>query len=251
MKPKRRRFQKSAEQGYELGQNKLGWLYDLGRGVPKDLTAAFAWFRKAAEQGLPEAQTNLGLAYFNGRGVAQDRAEAVVWFRKAAEQGYAPAQATLGGIYMAGSGATKDYAEAAVWLRKAAEQGEPKAQHDLAMIYERGLGVPSDPVAANWVRDPQGRALSFIELPGFRLLGSNGVECTALQVWVCDPQRRAHGPLRLVKRKGSQVIVGRILIVWIAALSKVQDGGICICEDTAYLIAVRSRINQPGESGAH
>ena len=51
--------------------------------------------RKEAEEGDAEAQCKLGWCYENGNGVAKDLAEAVKWYRKAAEQGNADAQTAL------------------------------------------------------------------------------------------------------------------------------------------------------------
>lgn len=79
-------------QGDADGQNKLGWMYRSGRGVPKDDVHAASWFRKAAEQGHAKAQFNLGKHYYNGEGIPQDHAQALNWYRKAAEQGLAPAE---------------------------------------------------------------------------------------------------------------------------------------------------------------
>jgi TPR repeat protein len=41
----------AAERGDASAQDKLGVMYEEGRGVQKDDTQAVAWYRKAAEQG--------------------------------------------------------------------------------------------------------------------------------------------------------------------------------------------------------
>ena len=51
--------------------------------------------RKAAEQGDASAQYNLGVMYYKGAGVPKDTSAAVAWFRKAAVQGHATAQRAL------------------------------------------------------------------------------------------------------------------------------------------------------------
>ena len=66
--------------------------------------AEIAKVRASAEQGDASAQNRLGIMYEAGRGVPQDDAEAVRWWRLAAEQGYAYAQTNLGGMYGAGRG---------------------------------------------------------------------------------------------------------------------------------------------------
>jgi len=81
-----------AEQGDADAQNKLGSLYDAGRGVAKDDAEAVRWYRKAADQGRASAQYNLGVMYDEGEGVTEDDVEAVRWYRKAAAQGDADAK---------------------------------------------------------------------------------------------------------------------------------------------------------------
>jgi TPR repeat protein len=59
-------------------------MYDGGRGVPQDYSAALSWYRKAAEQGNAAAENNLGPLYAYGRGVPQDYVQAYMWFQLAA-----------------------------------------------------------------------------------------------------------------------------------------------------------------------
>ena len=93
-----REWKPLAEQGNEVAQYGMGYLYKHGYGVSQDYKTAFKWFTLAAEQGLAHAQNNLGLLYENGQGVSQDYKTAVKWYRLAAEQGFAPAQHNLGRI---------------------------------------------------------------------------------------------------------------------------------------------------------
>ena len=114
----------------------LGFRYERGEGVPRDLVEAVKWYRKAAEQNYAKAQYNLGVCYAFGDGVAKDQVEAVKWFRKAAEQNYAPAQFKLGLSYTNRDGVAEGlcgggevvaqaisvgrHVEAVKWHRKAA-----------------------------------------------------------------------------------------------------------------------------------
>ncbi|MDX1487963.1 MAG: tetratricopeptide repeat protein, partial [Acidiferrobacterales bacterium] len=90
-----------------------------------DYTTAVREWRPLAAQGDADAQNKLGFMYYFGQGVPQDYAEALNWYRRAAEQGFAYAQFSLGFMYAKGQGVPKDYAEAVKWSRKAAEQGHP------------------------------------------------------------------------------------------------------------------------------
>ncbi len=75
-----------AQRGDAQAQNKLGFAYAKGEGVPQDYGEAEKWFRKAAEQGFAKAQYNLGLMYDNGDGVPQDYVAAHKWYNLAASR---------------------------------------------------------------------------------------------------------------------------------------------------------------------
>ena len=85
----------TAEQGDAETQNKLGLMYDLGRGVPEDEAEAVKWFRKAAEQGHSKSQCSLGVMYQYGRGVSQSDIEAYAWFSVSTTNGYEDAEQFL------------------------------------------------------------------------------------------------------------------------------------------------------------
>src|SRR5258708_32686329 len=68
-----------AEQGDPAAQTYLGFMFESGRGVPKNYTEAAMWYRRAAEQGDSLAQYSLGLLYDRGQGVPQDIVEANKW----------------------------------------------------------------------------------------------------------------------------------------------------------------------------
>ena len=114
---------KRAQKGDAPIQNNLGFLYEIGRGVPQDYAQAVKWYRLAADQGYAKAQFNLGVMYESGEGVPQDYAQAAKWFRLAADQGLAEAQYNLGVMYANGEGVPQDYAQAHMWLNLAAAQG--------------------------------------------------------------------------------------------------------------------------------
>ena len=146
-------YHKAAQAGKAFSQMRIGYCYESGQGVTKDIAEAVKWYRKAAEQGDSQAQHNLGYCYRNGYGVTQDYYEAVKWYRKAAEQGHTGAQCNLGVCYELGRGVTKSITEAVKWYRKAAEQGDAYAQYNLGECYEYGRGVTkSINEAVKWYR---------------------------------------------------------------------------------------------------
>lgn len=146
-------IREAAEYGFPDAQNRLGQMYDNGRGLSKNEAEAVKWYRKAAEQGYSSGQNNLAAMYYNGTGVPRDYMEALKWFLKAAAQGNATSQDWLGDMYRDGKGVSKILTEAARWYRKAADQGLASAQNKLATAYYLGNGVnQSYYEAANWRR---------------------------------------------------------------------------------------------------
>jgi TPR repeat protein len=112
-----------AEQGDANAQSNLGFCYESGRGVEKNVAEAVKWYRKAAEQTNAYAQYNLGVCYMNGEGVEKDIVEATAWYRKAAGQNVADAQYALGLCYTTGEGILKDSVEGYKWMLLAAANG--------------------------------------------------------------------------------------------------------------------------------
>jgi TPR repeat protein len=137
-----------AEQGDPAAQEKIGRLYERGKGLPKDTFSAAEWYRKAAEQGDAAAQGRLGTLYRTGEGVPRDNAEALKWYRKSSERGNPLAQVGLGYMSWGGEGLPVDYSLAATWFGKAAEHGDALGQLSLGTLYELGKGVPKDAVQA-------------------------------------------------------------------------------------------------------
>jgi TPR repeat protein len=116
-------FRAYAALGDPAGAHNLGFMYETGRGVPKDGRLAAVWYWRAAEQGLPAAQAALGWLYHSGNGVPQDHTEALKWYRKAASQGGARGMANLGMLYGKGEGVPQDYVRAYMWSNLAAAAG--------------------------------------------------------------------------------------------------------------------------------
>ena len=135
---------KADEQGYAGARLMLIILYEaeMDRRAPEVYPEAVTWFRKSANQGFDLAQRKLGYFYYSGYGVPQDNAQAAFWYRKAAEQGDASAEKDLGTLYYTGQGLPQDYTQALIWWRKAAEHDDAGAQFKLGHAYYKGLGVP-------------------------------------------------------------------------------------------------------------
>jgi hypothetical protein len=127
-------YRAQAEQGYARAQFLLGYKYEVGEGVSRDLAAARKWYSLAAGQGEALALYRLARLHHEGRGGSRDLAEAARLYRGAADRGHAAAQAWLGYLYTSGTGVDEDKLKAFLWLALAARAGEVSAAENLALL---------------------------------------------------------------------------------------------------------------------
>ena len=196
-----RTLRAAADKGDAVAEFLLGHAYQLGLGVPKDMSETTRWYgiaaqsrsgdaanfpqafeayRKLAEQGDESAELYLGLAYDLGQDVPRNVAEAARWYRKAAAQGSGSAANNLGVIYFNGDGVPKDDAEAAAWFRTGANRGSGSAQNNLGRLYFAGDGVDRNVgEAAAWLERaaaqgnaPAQKLLSLLYATGQGVAGS-------------------------------------------------------------------------------
>jgi serine/threonine-protein kinase len=90
-----RELRNAAEAGNTAAMDKLGRMYELGSGVPRDATEAFRWYSKAAAAGEAAAIYHLGTVYEAGIGTVRNLNEATRLYQKAAAAGSRDAQARL------------------------------------------------------------------------------------------------------------------------------------------------------------
>lgn len=137
----------NAEKGDASAQNKIGFMYLMGKGVPKDKDRAKYWLMSAAEAGNAEAMFHIADAYQRGiNGVKQNPKEALRWYESAAAAGHSEAQHDLAVLYL--SDRRPDFKKAATLFAKAADQGEMDSMYQLGMLYAYGQGVSRDPAKA-------------------------------------------------------------------------------------------------------
>jgi TPR repeat protein len=130
----------------ELRMNKILAENDETSNRPSPFEAAVS----AAERGSPRAQLALGFKYEQGLGVSKDVAEALRWYREAASQGNAEAEVRISRLE-GRSGQVVSRPSPFDEMKRAAEQGDSEAQRALGFKYERGLGVESDlSLALEW-----------------------------------------------------------------------------------------------------
>jgi TPR repeat protein len=126
-----RAYQRCAQMGDAQCQLNLGWLYEEGKGVEKNLATAVRWYRAAAEQNNPKAEENLGNMYQFGRGVAKSCKTAVEWYARGALQNDQYNLYSLARMYHYGFGVKEDRAKAHALYRRSAALGNQKAREAL------------------------------------------------------------------------------------------------------------------------
>ena len=129
-----------AEKGDAAAQFILGYLYDEGKGIPKDYAEAAKWYGRAANQGNKAARHNLGLMGDQDQ-VSKDRAEMEKWHRSAVDPATAAAS-NLGLTEDQGRGIPKANSEMGKWHRSAAEPETASAPSDPGLTEDQGRGVP-------------------------------------------------------------------------------------------------------------
>jgi TPR repeat protein len=88
-------FARAGDQNHAEALRSLAWLFESGRGLPKDETTAADFYRKAAELGDPFAQFNYAVMLDQGRGAERDPVAVRYWLQQAAEQGMKDAAEAL------------------------------------------------------------------------------------------------------------------------------------------------------------
>lgn len=88
-------FDVFAQKGHADYQYLLGTMYQLAKGVNKNMDLALKWLGKSAMQGHILAQMTLGRIYASGIDIPRDTSQARYWLNLAAAQGYNDAISAL------------------------------------------------------------------------------------------------------------------------------------------------------------
>lgn len=132
-------YKKAAEHYHADALASLGYLYDMGYGVPQDYKLAVEYYQKAADLNSAWAMNNLGASYADGNGVEQNYDIAMKWYKKAAELGYSFSCKNIGSMYYYGNGVDQDYFKAFEWYKK--DEDIAYACYRLGWMYEFGEGT--------------------------------------------------------------------------------------------------------------
>ena len=127
-------YGKAAAQGFTQAQIRLAFIYDEGKGLPRNETEAFRLYSLAAENGHPHAQAILCTIYQEQRVTPQDMSKAFYWCQKAVDQNSLYGKYQLAILYLANFAPEKDVEKGLSLLRDAAAQQQPNAQQLLASI---------------------------------------------------------------------------------------------------------------------
>ncbi|TPW14534.1 MAG: Sel1 repeat-containing protein [Halothiobacillaceae bacterium] len=155
-------MEEQANKGNVEAQRNLGLEYLFGKKVTQDGLTAEQWLLAAAKAGDAAAQTALGYLYEEGIGIAKELGfiqksntgkhknhdAALKLLTRAASWGDAYAQANLADMYEQGLGVKQNYALAATWYSAAAAQNHVMAQSRMGHLHEKGLGVAQDNIRA-------------------------------------------------------------------------------------------------------
>jgi hypothetical protein len=128
--------------------NALGYKYQYGTGIAKDISRAINWDCHAVEYGNPRAMNNLASMLDDGRELPRDEAEARSLWRQSAALGHTNAMYNLARSYLWGSEAERDTTQGREWLLRTAQSGQPNAQEVLRRNgYAGPLPMPFDQAA--------------------------------------------------------------------------------------------------------
>lgn len=137
----------AAQKGQLSAWYSVGWTYQQGKIVPKDVKYAM----KCYEQGLEDPHAigcanRAGELYYLGKdGIPQDYARAVQLFERARAEGNNWGNNMLGICYLLGQGCQKNPAAAKSLFENVLKDYNDNLSHyGLGLIYVDGLGVPED-----------------------------------------------------------------------------------------------------------
>jgi TPR repeat protein len=136
---------KAAEAGEPRGQSQLGFFYDEGVIVKKDIKKAIYWYNEAIKNNSNRARYNLASVYLDGQSsTPQKIKEAISLYLVAAKQGHDDSKVALGGIYYSDKYGQKNEEQAFYWMNAAASNGNSYGKTGLASCYRYGVGTDID-----------------------------------------------------------------------------------------------------------
>ncbi len=118
-------------------------IHYMRKGKPDDVKRAITLFEDGAQRGDARCQAAMGYNYEKGLGVKKNLEKAAFWNMKSAAQGFAIGEFNLGVLYEKGWGVPKDIEIAKKWYLKAAAQGDKGAKERLKKFWPKYFSDPS------------------------------------------------------------------------------------------------------------
>jgi len=115
-----------AQKGNAKALFNIGFMIEMGKGVPANPKLAIKWYMRAYKLKHLNAPFNIALIYYNGSKVKQDYPKALEWYQKAAALGNGAALVNIGQMYFFGKGTKKNKIKAYAWYTVAANRGMRK-----------------------------------------------------------------------------------------------------------------------------
>lgn len=141
-------LKESAEHGLARSMEKLGNMYEYGRGVEENEVEAFKWYMRAAELGNKDALANVGWCYQEGHGVDSNINKAIEYYEKSIKRGCNWGAWNLAVIYENGDKVKGDYYKAFEYYTISANMGYAESINRVGIFYEYGKGTEKNETMA-------------------------------------------------------------------------------------------------------
>ena len=127
-----------SEKNLRVSQYLLGWFYETGTHISKNLREARSWYEISAAEGYREAQYKLGCMYLQEKGGVKKEKEGITWLEKSSNQGQEEAKYYLAGLFIEGKISSQAIENPLDLLRQGAIQGDSYSQFKLGDLCEKG-----------------------------------------------------------------------------------------------------------------
>ncbi len=125
--------------GYEMYY--LGYCYEYGKGVTKDMKRALYWYSEATIEKSGAGIYSLAKCYEEGKGVKKNLTKAFELYKKGADLHHDNSLCSLGSCYYEGKGTTQNYELAFKYYLESAKLNNYAAIYNVGLCYEYGHGV--------------------------------------------------------------------------------------------------------------
>jgi len=141
-------IERSANAGNGYGAFHMGWHYENGHSVAKNLELAIKWYDEGIARGDRASMSALGVLLYYGMGIEENYERSMYLLKRAAVLGDPIAQRRYGRELIWGplNSATEEgiKREGVAWLSLAEENDDDRAAELLGRVYRKGIGVEVD-----------------------------------------------------------------------------------------------------------